>query len=81
MLDCVDEAASTVNYYPNTTRYSVIIKAVMRPEAVGSAHVLRLRHYLGKVLVDDVFRNMVHAHKVRGIAFIPLDGGKRRAVR
>jgi hypothetical protein len=53
----------------------------MRPRAVGSAHVLRVRYYLGRVLVDDVFRNMLHAHKVSGIAFIPLNGGKRRAVR
>ena len=29
MLDCVDEAASTFNYYPNSKRYSVIINAIM----------------------------------------------------
>jgi hypothetical protein len=81
VLDCVDEAASILNYYPNTNRYSVIMKAVMRPEAVGSAHVLRLRYYLGHVLIDDAFWDMVHAHKVTGIAFKRLDGSNRRVVR
>jgi hypothetical protein len=81
VLDCVDEAASALNYYPNTKRYSVIKNAVMRPEAVSSARVMRSRYYLGHVLVDDTFRNMVHAHNVRGIAFIPLDGSKRHVIR
>ncbi len=77
VLDCVDEAVSTLRYYPNTRRYSAIMNAVMRPDVVGSAHVLRLRYYLGHVLVDDLFRNLVHAHKARGVAFIRLDGSKR----
>jgi hypothetical protein len=82
VLDCVDEAASTVNYQKNarSKRYATVVNVVMRPEAVGSAHVLRLRYYTGRVLVDDVFRNMVHAHKVRGFGFIPLDGSNRRAM-
>lgn len=47
VLDCLDEAASTVEYYPNTRRYAFVVNAVMRPDAIGSAHVLRLRYYLG----------------------------------
>jgi len=79
VLDCLDEAASTLNYYPNTIRYSVIMKAVMRPEAVGSAHVLRLRRFIHHELVDDVFWKMVHVHKVTGIAFKRLDGSRNVA--
>jgi hypothetical protein len=82
VLDCIDEDASTLNYYQSPRkRYSVIKNAVMRPEAAGSAHVLRLRYYSWRVLGDDVFRNLVRAHKVSGIGFIPLDGSRRHVVR
>jgi hypothetical protein len=88
VLDCVDEAASTITYYDRPAfesitwkSYERLLNVVMRPEAIGSAHVLRVRYYSGRVLIDEVFRNLMHAHKVSGIGFIPLDGSNRHAVR
>lgn len=75
VLDCLDEERSTILYQENIKWkvYTSIVKAVVRPEAVGAARVFRLRHYGLAVLVDDVFRRMVHANKVTGFNFVVLD--------
>jgi hypothetical protein len=80
VLDCLDEDRSTILYQENITWkvYASLASAVVRPEAVGAAHVFRLRHYRGRVLVDDVFRGMVHANKITGFNFKTLDGSGKR---
>jgi hypothetical protein len=80
VLDCLDEDRSTIHYQENITWkvYAALAKIVMRPEVVATAHVFRLRYYSGRVLVDDVFRGIVHANKVTGFIFKTLDGSSKR---
>jgi hypothetical protein len=69
VIDCVDHARSEVEYY-NDGRVAGIERWCLKPELLVGKHVFRTPLTSGSyLLVDDVFRQIVQDHNLKGLEF------------
>ena len=69
VVDCVDHARSEIEYYDDG-RVASIERYCLKPELLLGKHVFRTpMASRGELLVDDVFRQVVEGHKLKGLKF------------
>jgi hypothetical protein len=69
IIDCVDHAQSDIDYYDDG-RVSSIDRYSLKPELLDGKHIFRTPLASGSdLLVDDVFREVVESHKLKGLKF------------
>ena len=69
VLDCVDHARSEIEYYDDG-RVASIERYCLKPELLVGKHIFRTPVASGSyLLVDDVFREAVESHKLKGLDF------------
>ena len=70
VIDCVDLARSEIDEYYNDGRVAGIERYRLRPELLVGKHIFRTPiASRGELLVDDVFRQVVEDHKLKGLKF------------
>ena len=68
-IDCVDNARSQIRYY-HDGRVASIERFCLKPELLVGKHIFRTPFASGSyLLVDDVFRQVVEDHKLKGLEF------------
>jgi hypothetical protein len=71
-IDCLDESRSEVKRYSDGGIMKVT-KYAIRTDAVKGTHIFKLpRKIGGTLLVDNMFRELVEAHGLKGLLFVPL---------
>ena len=69
VIDCVDHARSEIEYYDDG-RVASIERYCLKPELLVGKHIFRTPMASGSdLLVDDVFRQVVEGHKLKGLEF------------
>ena len=69
VIDCVDHARSEIEYYDDG-RVASIERYCLKPELLLGKHIFRTPiASRGELLVDDVFRQVVEGHKLKGLKF------------
>jgi hypothetical protein len=69
MIDCVDHARSEIEYYDDGGAASIECYC-LKPELLVGKHIFRIPiASTGDLLVDDVFRQVVESHKLKGLKF------------
>ena len=69
VIDCVDHARSEIEYYDDG-RVASIERYCLKPELLVGKHIFRTPMASGSyLLVDDVFRQVVESHKLKGLEF------------
>ena len=69
MIDCVDHARSEIEYYDDGGVAS-IERYCLKPELLVGKHIFRTPiASTGDLLVDDVFRQVVEGHRLKGLKF------------
>ena len=69
VIDCVDHAQSEIEYYDDG-RVASIERYCLKPEVLVGKHIFRTPLASGSdLLVDDVFRQVVEGHKLKGLEF------------
>jgi hypothetical protein len=69
VIDCVDHARSEIEYYDDGGLAS-IERYCLKPELLVGKHIFRTPMASGSyLLVDDVFRQVVEDHKLKGLKF------------
>ena len=68
-IDCVDHVRSKIEYYDDG-RVASIERYCLKPELLVGKHIFRTpMASRGDLLVDDVFREVVETHKLKGLKF------------
>ncbi len=69
VIDCVDHARSEIEYYDDGGVAS-IERYCLKPELLVGKHIFRTPIASGSyMLVDDVFRQAVESHRLKGLEF------------
>ena len=69
VIDCVDHAQSEIEYYDDG-RVASIERYCLKPKLLVGKHIFRTPMASGSyLLVDDVFRQVVEGHKLKGLEF------------
>jgi hypothetical protein len=69
VVDCVDHSRSEIEYYDDG-RVAGINRYCLKPELPLGKHIFRTPNASrGELLVDDVFRQVVEGHKLKGLEF------------
>jgi hypothetical protein len=72
VIDCVDRSRSEMEYY-NDGSVASIERFCLRPKLLVDKHIFRTPFSSGDyLLVDDVFRQVVEEHKLKGLKFNPI---------
>jgi hypothetical protein len=71
-VDCVDNARSEIERY-HDGRVASIERFCLKPDVLVGKHIFRTPFASGSyLLVDDVFRQVVEDHKLKGLKFIAI---------
>ena len=69
LIDCVDHARSELEFYDDGG-VAGINRYCLKPELLVGKHIFRTPiASRGDLLVDDVFRQAVEGHKLKGLEF------------
>jgi hypothetical protein len=69
MIDCVDHSRSELDHYDDGS-VAGIERYCLKPELLVDKHIFRTPiASWGDLLVDDVFREVIESHKLKGLEF------------